>query len=358
MKQKKQGRLTILLILISLVFGACGRTAKSGTEESPGEKMVKSTEQEMLTEDPRQEKDLRKLTLILDYVINTNHSGLFLALERGYYEEEGLQLEIIEPQEGVTLQLLASGRADFGVSYQEDLTYALDAEDPLPLRAIAAIIQNNTSGFASLKEKNITGPADFAGKIYAGWGSAAEQAIIEAAVKQAGENPESVEFVTSMDTSYTGLKGDIDFMWLFEGWDIIAAKMAGLDLHFIPCRDIDERLNYYTPILVARNDTIDKDKELVSAFIRATKRGYEEASKEENLEEICDILLRYSPELNPELVRESQKFLAGEYSKGADTWGLMKADVWLGYAEFLQENGLIQNILDAEAYFTNEFLFE
>ncbi len=357
MKQKKQG-LIILLILISLVFSACGKSSKSGRDESPGEKLVKPTEPEKQAEELRQEKDLRKLTLILDYVINTNHSGFFLALERGYYKEEGLQLEIIEPQEGVTLQLLASGRADFGVSYQEDLTYALDADDPLPLRAIAAIIQNNTSGFASLKEKNITGPADFAGKTYAGWGSAAEQAIIEAAVKQAGENPESVEFVTSMDTSYTGLKGDIDFMWLFEGWDIIAAKMAGLDLNFIPCRDIDERLNYYTPILVAGNDSIEKDKELVSAFMRATKRGYEEAAKEENLEEICTILLRHSPELNPELVRESQKFLAEEYSKGTDTWGLMKAEVWLGYADFLQENGLIQDILDAEAYFTNEFLFE
>ncbi len=302
--------------------------------------------------------DLRPVTVILDYVINTNHSGLFAALDKGYYADEGLDVKIVEPQEGVSLQILATGKADFATTYQEDLTYALTQEEPLPLKAIATIIQNNTSGFASHKEKNITTPADFAGKTYAGWGSAAEKAIIQAAVKQAGEDPESVTFVTAMDTSYASLEGDIDLMWFFEGWDMIAAEMEGLDLNYIPCREIDERLNYYTPIIVTRDDLIDQDPDLVKAFMRATAKGYAFASDTSNVDEMVQILLKYSPELDPELLTKSQTFLAGEYGKGADRWGLMKDEVWTGYAEFMQENDLISKVLAPEDYFTNAFIPE
>lgn len=302
--------------------------------------------------------DLRPVTVILDYVINTNHSGLFAALDKGYYADEGLDVKIVEPQEGVSLQILATGKADFATTYQEDLTYALTQEEPLPLKAIATIIQNNTSGFASHKEKNITTPADFAGKTYAGWGSAAEKAIIQAAVKQAGEDPESVTFVTAMDTSYASLEGDIDLMWFFEGWDMIAAEMEGLDLNYIPCREIDERLNYYTPIIVTRDDLIDQDPDLVKAFMRATDKGYAFASDTSNVDEMVQILLKYSPELDPELLTKSQTFLAGEYGKGADRWGLMKDEVWTGYAEFMQENDLISKVLAPEDYFTNAFIPE
>lgn len=302
--------------------------------------------------------DLRPVTVILDYVINTNHSGLFAALDKGYYADEGLDVKIVEPQEGVSLQILATGKADFATTYQEDLTYALTQEEPLPLKAIATIIQNNTSGFASHKEKNITTPADFAGKTYAGWGSAAEKAIIQAAVKQAGEDPESVTFVTAMDTSYASLEGDIDLMWFFEGWDMIAAEMEGLDLNYIPCWEIDERLNYYTPIIVTRDDLIDQDPDLVKAFMRATAKGYAFASDTSNVDEMVQILLKYSPELDPELLTKSQTFLAGEYGKGADRWGLMKDEVWTGYAEFMQENDLISKVLAPEDYFTNAFIPE
>ena len=95
------------------------------------------------------------VTVILDYVANTNHTGMYVALDQGYYGEEGLNVEIIEPTEGATATLIAVGKGDFGISYQEDVTIALTSADPLPIKAIAAIIQHNTSGFATYADKKI-----------------------------------------------------------------------------------------------------------------------------------------------------------------------------------------------------------
>ena len=136
--------------------------------------------------------DPRPLTVILDYVVNTNHSGLYVALDKGYYADEGLDVTIIEPADGVTLQLVAAGRGEIGVTYQEDLTYALSSDEPLPLKAIATILQNNTSGFVSAAAKNITSPADFTDKTYTGWGSPSETAVIHAVMQPHGANPESI----------------------------------------------------------------------------------------------------------------------------------------------------------------------
>jgi len=124
--------------------------------------------------------------VLLDWYPNTNHTGLYVALDKGYYKEEGLDVEIIQPPEGGSPELIAAGQGDFGISYQEQITYARTAENPIPVKAIAAIIQHNTSGFASPVEKNIKSPRDFEGKKYGGWGSPMEEAMLKALMQKEG----------------------------------------------------------------------------------------------------------------------------------------------------------------------------
>ena len=101
------------------------------------------------------------VTVILDYVANTNHTGMYVALDQGWYAAEGLNVNIVEPTEGATATLIAVGKGQIGVSYQEDVTIARTLAEPLPIRAIATILQHNTSGFATYADKGITSPADF-----------------------------------------------------------------------------------------------------------------------------------------------------------------------------------------------------
>ena len=100
----------------------------------------------------------KEVTLVLDYLPYTNHTGIYVAQKNGYFKEEGLKVNIIEPGDNNTsAALVAAGKGQFGVSYQEDVTYALTAQDPMPIKAIATIIQHNTSGFVALKDSGITG---------------------------------------------------------------------------------------------------------------------------------------------------------------------------------------------------------
>lgn len=301
---------------------------------------------------------LEKVTLVLDYTPNTNHTGIYLAKEKGYYKDQGIDLEIIQPSDSDSATLVASDKAQFGVSYQEDVTYALTREkDPLPVKAIATIIQHNTSGFAAPVEKNIKTAKDFEGKTYGGWGSPSEEAIIKLAMEKKGADFSKLNRVDiGQDDYFTATKKNIDFAWVFEAWTGVEAKLKKINLDYIPVRDIDPALDYYTPVLIANNKTIKEKPDLVKKFMTATSKGYEEAIKDPS--GAADILSKAVPELDKNLVKASQDYLAKLYQDDAPRWGEMKADVWKNYAKFMQDNGLIKKALNVDEAFTNEFLPE
>lgn len=301
---------------------------------------------------------LEKVTLVLDYTPNTNHTGIYLAKEKGYYKDQGIDLEIIQPSDSDSVTLVASDKAQFGVSYQEDVTYALTREkDPLPVKAIATIIQHNTSGFAAPVEKNIKTAKDFEGKTYGGWGSPSEEAIIKLAMEKQGADFNKLKRVDiGKDDYFTATKKNIDFAWIFDAWTGVEARLKNIKLDYIPIKDIDPALDYYTPILITNNKTIKENPELVKKFMAATSKGYEEAIKDPS--GAADILSKAVPELDKNLVKTSQEYLAKLYKDDAQKWGQMKAEVWKNYAKFMQDNGLIKKALNVDEAFTNDFLPE
>lgn len=306
------------------------------------------------SEQAAETNELREVTVILDYVPNTNHTGLYAAKELGFYEEAGLNVTIVEPTDGATATLIAAGKGEFGISYQEDVTYAVASEDPLPIKAIAAIIQHNTSGFASVKAKGIDNPKDFEHKVYAGWGAPSEEAVIHAVMNAADADFSTLKMVTADGVDYSALNQTIDLLWMFWAWDGIAATRQGMNLNYIELRSLDKRLDYYTPVIIANTDTISNDPELVQAFMDATTKGYEYAM--ENPIPSAEILYQYASTYDLEMLKESQEYLATKYSEDSEVWGLMKDSVWDGYMEFMMENGLIQKTVPANECYTNEFI--
>src|SRR4051794_22837439 len=201
----------LIALLASFVIAGC-----SNGQSSDQTKETKTNE----------ETALKKVTLVLDWTPNTNHTGLYVAKEQGYFAEEGLDVEIIMPGEAGADQLVASGKAEFGVSYQESITQARIQE--VPIVSIAAVIQHNTSGFASLVEKNIITPKDFAGKSYGGWGSPVEKSVIDSLMQQEKANPKDVSIINIGDTDFfTAVERDVDFAWIYYGWTGVEAKLRG-----------------------------------------------------------------------------------------------------------------------------------
>lgn len=153
---------------------------------------------------------------------------------------------------------------------------------------------------------------------------------------------------------FIATKNNLDFEWTFEAWTNIEAKLRGFDINYIPVRDLDPALDYYTPIIAATEDTVNNKKDLAKKFMEATTKGYEEAIA--NPEESAKLLVSKVPEISEELAIESQKYLAEKYKEDTNVWGEMKDSVWDNYTKFLYDNKLINKEMKASEAYTNEFL--
>ena len=330
----------------------------TGTAFAAGKETTTEAENtsEVSSDDADDSKELDEVTVILDYVANTNHTGMYVALDQGLYEAEGLKVNIVEPTEGATATLVAVGKGDFGISYQEDVTIALSSEDPLPIKAIAAIIQHNTSGFATYKDKDIKSPKDFEGKTYAGWGGPGEEAVIKAVMAQDGADFSKLNMVISDGSGFAALKDQVDIMWFFEGWDVVKCKLADFPIDYMEVRQLDERLDYYTPVIITNNELAETNPDLVKRFLKATTEGYEYAI--DNPKESAEILHKYAPDYDMDLLNDSQEYLSAKYAEDTDRWGEMKDEVWDNYTDFMVEYGVIDEAIPASDCYTNEFLPE
>lgn len=326
----------LIILCVLLVFGLAVLTAcnqSSGTSDTGDE--------------------LTPVTVMLDWVPNTNHTGLYVALEKGWYKEEGLEVKIEQPSQAGTTQLVAAGQAQFGVGYQEDITQA--RANDVPVVSIAAVIQHNTSGFASLAEKNITRARNLEGKRYGGWGSPNEEAVLKAVVEGDGGDFSEVEII-DIGTSdfFAAIQREIDFAWIYYGWTGVEAELRGVELNFLELRYLDEALDYYTPVLFTNEQLIEGEPELVEKFMRATTKGYEYAI--EHPEEAARVLLSYAPELDEELVIASQQYISPRYQDDAVRWGEQSAEVWERYARWMYQQELLPEMIDVDKAFTNQFL--
>ncbi len=300
------------------------------------------------------EAGLKKATLLLDWTPNTNHTGIYAARELGYFEEEGIDLDIQLPYDGTATQLVATGKGEFGISNTDDTLYAVSLEDPMPVKSIAAVIQYNTSGFVSLKEEGINSPADWAGKTYGGYGGSTEEKIVRTIAAENGVDPDSIRFIDlGASDTLTALKTDIDFIWVFEAAELISLDEQGVEYNYIPVRDYGEEFNYYAPVIIVNTDAAEKDPEMVKAFLKAATKGYQYAI--DNPDEAARILLEAEPGLDEYIVTKGQEYLADKYAKDAPVWGWQEEKVWSRYAKFLFDNGLIEREADVSDAFTTEY---
>ncbi len=296
-----------------------------------------------------------KAVLSLDWVPNTNHTGFYVALDKGWYAEEGIDLTIQTPSDpSAALKQVGAGNTAFGVSFQEELTIA--RADGIPVVSIAAIIQHNSSAFAALASSGIRTAADFAGKTYASYALPIERPILEGLMECEGADASTVEFVdVGFDAFPALLAGRVDLAWIFLGWDGVQAQLKGVDLATVPLYPSCVP-DYYTPIVIAGEKTLAEQPELTRRFLQATRRGYEYAIA--NPAEAAEILLKYTPETDPALVRASQEWLSPRYQDDAVAWGVQATEVWEEFSRWLYENGLIDQPVDASQAFTNEYLPE
>lgn len=298
---------------------------------------------------------LKKVQLYLDWTPNTNHSGIYVAKEKGYFEEHGLDVEIMLPGEVRTEQIVATNKAPFGISFQPHVTQA--RAENLPVVSIAAIIQHHTGGYGMPADKQIKSPKDFEGRTYGAYGSSLERALLQVLMEKEGGNADLVDFYQLGNSDvFAATQKDIDFVGMFYAWTGIEALVRGIDFDFIRTIDYAPELDTYSPLIITNEKTIEQDEEMVQAFVHAVKKGYDFAINQP--EEAAAILIQAVPDLNPELVKRSQEWLSPHYKEGATNWGTQELERWQTYADFMYDNQIIDQEIDAAQAFDARFIEE
>lgn len=341
----------IILGITVVAVSACGNTVKK--EETNATANTKSTEQTNAAGSDKKEK----VRIVLDWTPNTNHTGLYVAQEKGYFAEQGLDVEIVQPPEDGATALVGAGKAEFGIDFQDSLAASFASDEPVPVTAVAALIQHNTSGIISLKDKGIDRPGKMAGHSYATWDSPIEQAMIKKIVEDDGGKYNDIKLIhSSVSNIIAALKTNVDSVWIYYAWDGIATENAGLKTNYLNFADYGKEFDYYTPVLVANNDFLKNKPEVAKKALAAIKKGYEFAIK--NPDEAADILLKASPELDKNLVKKSQEWLADKYQADATQWGYIDQKRWDAFYSWLYSNKLIKNEIPSGAGFSNAYLSE
>jgi ABC-type nitrate/sulfonate/bicarbonate transport system substrate-binding protein len=345
---RAMARVVVVVGALLLVATACGSDATNGTATPPGGTAGASASTAT--------KGTQKVTVVLDWTPNTNHSGLYLAQERGYFKDAGLDVDILQPDQNGAEQQLAAGNATFAVSVSENVLPA--RAQGIPIVSIAAIIQHNTSSLVAPADRGVSRPRDLAGKTYGGFGGPIEEPLVKALVSCDGGNADSVKFVQVGNVDYrVGFdQHAFDFAWLFDGWDVIRMR----DIDHLPLTVLDFSAypqcipDWYTPVLATTEQEIKTKPEVVRAFLQATTKGYQDAMADPGA--AVDALMKAAPESDRDLVTRSAQWLASRYAADPARWGRQDPQVWSTFEAWLHEHGILDKDVDASKAFTNDFL--
>lgn len=334
-------RIICLVLAAALIFSfaACSKTDKKDNSDN---------------------KEKTAITVCLDWTPNTNHTGMFVALEKGYYEEAGLDVTIVQPPENGATQACAAGQAQFAIDCQDILAAVFTSDTPLGVTAVASLVQHNTSGIMSLKGQGMDKPAGLTNKTYLTWDSPIELATMESVVNGNGGDWSKVEKIpnTVTDEAQDVKQNPDHAIWVFYGWGGINAKVNSVDTDFFYFKDIDEVFDYYTPVLVANNEFLNTNPDAAKTFLEATKKGYEFAIA--NPKEAADILINSDDTKSlvgsEELVYESQEWISQQYIADAEKWGYIDPARWNGFYSWLYDNKLIEKDISENVGFSNDYL--
>jgi ABC-type nitrate/sulfonate/bicarbonate transport system substrate-binding protein len=300
-----------------------------------------------------------KLKLALDWTPNVNHIGFLISKELGFYNQQGIDLEIINPYEdnysmtpGKKLEL---DLADFAVAPFETVVSLNNKANQVQAVAVYAILQQDLSCIASLKSSKITSPKLLDGKTYASYQARYEDHIVKEMIKNDGGSGNiNIIYPDKLGIWNTLLSGQADATWIFDNWEGIEAGSKNIELDKFKLGDFTIPYGY-SPIVITKKENIAKHKTLYSNFIQATQKGFLYTS---NLAESVEILKRYVTEYDLNNIDLEKAISFSRPHFGIETnCGRMIPEKVSSFTKWLVDSGLEDRVILSQSLFTNE-LFE
>ncbi|MGN0159267.1 MAG: ABC transporter substrate-binding protein [Brotaphodocola sp.] len=236
---------------------AADKTAESGQSASP--------------------QELKEMDVVLDWYPNALHAFLYDAIDKGYYEEEGLKINIRFPSNANdAISLVAAGQAEIGLYYQQDVIQAR-ADQNVPVKSIGAVVQGPLNIILSLKEKNITSPNDLVGKTIGYAGTELSEALVRSIMEHAGADYSDVTMIdVGFDLMSSMTTGNVDAtIGCLVNHEVPQMEEEGFAVNWFDLDDYGVP-TYYEGIFLASDKMIENDPESLKAFLRASARGFED----------------------------------------------------------------------------------
>ena len=250
-------RVACLLTACTLLLSACG--AAGGAAKSGGAN--------------RTNKDgLSEVTVVLDWYPNALHTFLY---QEEAFAEEGIAVKP-QPPSGINdaLSMVAAGKADFGIYYQQDVIQAR-AEQNVPVKSIGAIVQAPLNIVLSLKEKNITSPQDLAGKTVGYAGTELSEALIRTMMQSSGVDPADVTLIdVGFDLMSSMTTGNVDAtIGCLVNHEVPQMEEEGFAVNYFFPNEYGVP-DYFEAVFVASDRILKEEPELVARFLTACQKGF------------------------------------------------------------------------------------
>ncbi|MGA8217596.1 MAG: ABC transporter substrate-binding protein [Solirubrobacterales bacterium] len=294
-------------------------------------------------------------TLDLDWYVNPDHAGIYIALDQGFFKQAGLDVQPQVPSDpSAPIKEVAAGRVDLAVSYEPEVLLAKDKG--LDVEAVAALVDQPLTSLISLPKAGIASPADLNGKTVGTAGIPYQSDYLETILQSAGLEPSAAKEVNvGLNLLPTLIGGKVDaILGGFRNIEGVDLKLRGLDPRIVPV----DRLGvptYDELVLVARKSTVDDHPEAIKTFISALAKGTAYASG--HPQEAANAVLAAGKGLDPMQTRaEVDATLPLLSGSPGHPYGFLDPDQWRRYADWMADHDLISTAPRASDVLTNELL--
>ena len=294
---------------------------------------------------------LENFDVVLDWYPNAIHGFIYDAIEKGYYAEEGLNVNIRFPanvNDGIAMP--AAGKADAGIYYQHDVILAR-ANENIPVKSVGAIVQSPLNIILSLDDKKILSPKDLQGKKIGYAGTPVSEAMIQANMEAEGFKADDVNMIdVGFDLMSSMTTGNVDAtIGCMLNHEVPQLEKEGFSVnYYFP--DEYGVPEYYELVLVAGDKLIEENPEKLARFLRATKKGFEDMKAEPA--SVLEILLNHQNAenfpLSESVEKQSMDILLPVMETADSAFLSQSAEVWQKNIDWLFERGLISQKVTPE----------